>query len=214
MLKKVKDYSDSSKDNKDNIKFTIPIFSNQKLLLFLSSGRVLTLDPDLLPGGKASPKSYIELIDVGIDEKLIGIFNAYIHDKLILVTKFGKGFILISKNMITNHKKGKNIINLKKNDELIKIHYIKCEHLSLVSKSEKLLIFDINSLPTLNKGSGVQLIKLKNNDYISDSSLIDINKGLTWKHRSKVRNLKDISLWIGKRAQVGKKIPKFFNKKS
>jgi len=42
--------------------------------LFLSSGKVLTLDPNVLPGGKASPKSYIELINVGVDEKLIGVF--------------------------------------------------------------------------------------------------------------------------------------------
>ena len=36
----------------------------------------MTLDPNLLPGGKANPKSYIELINVGVDEKLIAVFNA------------------------------------------------------------------------------------------------------------------------------------------
>ena len=212
LLKKVKDYSENTNEKDKNIKFSISIYSNQKLLLFLSSGKVLTLDPNLLPGGKASAKSYIELINVGIDEKLIGVFNPNSQDKLILISKFGKGFISIADKMITNQKKGKNIINLKNNDELLNVHYFDNDHLALVSKNQKLLIFDIGSLPTLNKGKGVQLMKLKENDYISDTSLLDLNKGLYWNKGAKIKNLKDINFWIGKRSQVGKKIPKMFNK--
>ena len=82
----------------------------------------------------------------------------------------------------------------------------------MVSKNEKLLIFDTTSLPTLNKGVGVQLMKIKENDFVCDSSLIDSKEGLFWNKGSKLKNLKDIDFWIGKRAQVGKKIPKGFNK--
>jgi len=212
LLKKVKDYSENNQEKNSNIKTSIPILSNHKLLLFLSSGKVLTLDPRILPGGKASSKSYIELINVGIDEKLIGVFNANKQDKLILITKFGKGFITISEKLITNQKKGKNIINLKDSDELLNVHHYDNDYLALVSKNEKLLIFDTTSLPTLNKGVGVQLMKIKENDCVCDSSLFDFKEGLFWNKGSKLKNLKDIDFWIGKRAQVGKKIPKGFNK--
>jgi len=212
LLKKVKDYSENNQEKNSNIKTSIPILSNHKLLLFLSSGKVLTLDPRILPGGKASSKSYIELVNVGIDEKLIGVFNANKQDKLILITKFGKGFITISENLITNQKKGKNIINLKDSDELLNVHHYNNDYLALVSKNKKLLIFDTTSLPTLNKGVGVQLMKIKENDCVCDSSLFDFKEGLFWNKGSKLKNLKDIDFWIGKRAQVGKKIPKGFNK--
>jgi len=212
LLKKVKDYSENNQEKNSNIKTSIPILSNHKLLLFLSSGKVLTLDPRILPGGKASSKSYIELVNVGIDEKLIGVFNANKQDKLILITKFGKGFITISEKLITNQKKGKNIINLKDSDELLNVHHYDNDYLALVSKNEKLLIFDTTSLPTLNKGVGVQLMKIKENDCVCDSSLFDFKEGLFWNKGSKLKNLKDIDFWIGKRAQVGKKIPKGFNK--
>ena len=212
LLKKVKDYSENNQEKDNNIKTSIPILSNHKLLLFLSSGKVLTLDPRILPGGKASSKSYIELVNVGIDEKLIGVFNANKQDKLILITKFGKGFITISEKLITNQKKGKNIINLKDSDELLNVHHYDNDYLALVSKNEKLLIFDTTSLPTLNKGVGVQLMKIKENDCVCDSSLFDFKEGLFWNKGSKLKNLKDIDFWIGKRAQVGKKIPKGFNK--
>ncbi len=211
-LKKVKDYSEEDQEKDSSIKNFIPISSNQKLLMFLSSGKVLTLDPNVLPGGKASPKSYIELINVGVDEKLIGVFNANKQKKLLLISKFGKGFISIAENMLTNQKKGKNIINLKNNDALLNVHSLENKYLALVSKNEKLLVFDSSSLPTLNKGAGVQLMKIKDKDQIVGSSLIDLNEGLSWRKASKTKTLKDIQFWIGKRAQVGKKIPKGFNK--
>jgi topoisomerase-4 subunit A len=211
-LKKVKDYSEDNQDKDSSIKNFIPISSNHKLLLFLSSGKVLTLDPNVLPGGKASPKSYIELINVGVDEKLIGVFNANTQNKLLLISKFGKGFISISEKMTTNQKKGKNIINLKNNDELLNVHFLENKYLALVSKNEKLLVFDTSSLPTLNKGAGVQLMKIKDKDCIVDSSLFDLKQGLSWNKVSKTKNLKDVQFWLGKRAQVGKKIPKGFNK--
>ncbi len=210
LLKKVKDYSEDNKDN--NIRTSIPIASNHKLLIFLSSGKALTLDPNLLPGGKAAPKSYIELINVSVDEKLISVFNANTQKKLLLISKFGKGFISITEKMITNQRKGKNIMNLKNNDQLLNVHHLENNHLALVSKNEKLLIFETSSLPTLNKGSGVQLMKIKDKDFIVDSCLLNLDEGLLWTKASKNKNLKDIDFWIGKRAQVGKKVPRGFNK--
>ena len=149
---------------------------------------------------------------MGVNEKLIGVFNPHTQDKLLLVSKFGKGFISIAENMITNQKKGKNIFRLKNGDELLKVHFANKDHLALVSKNEKLLIFENDSLPTLSKGYGVQLMKIKSNDSLSDCAIIDINEGLSWSKGSKIKNLKEIEFWIGKRAQVGKKIPKGFNK--
>ena len=71
---------------------------------------------------------------------------------------------------------------------------------------------DTSILPTLNKGAGVQLMKIKEKDCIIDTSLFDLKEGLFWNKGSKLKSLKDIDFWIGKRAQVGKKIPKGFNK--
>ena len=88
----------------------------------------------------------------------------------------------------------------------------KNNHLALVSKNEKLLIFETSSLPTLNKGAGVQLMKIKDKDFIIDTSVFDYKEGLSWRKASKTKNLRDVQFWKGKRAQVGKKIPKGFNK--
>ena len=92
------------------------------------------------------------------------------------------------------------------------VHHLANDHLALVSKNEKLLIFDTATLPTLNKGTGVQLMKIKDKDYIVDSMLFDPQKGFFWTKNSKIKSLKDSEFWKGKRAQVGKKVPKGFNR--
>ena len=148
-LKKVKDYSEDNQDKDSSIKNFIPISSNHKLLLFLSSGKVLTLDPNVLPGGKASPKSYIELINVGVDEKLIGVFNANTQKQILLVSKLGKGFISISENMVTNQKKGKKLFNLKNDDKVIKVLNLTKKYIACVTKLQKMLIFECYVLPRL-----------------------------------------------------------------
>ena len=85
-------------------------------------------------------------------------------------------------------------------------------HIACVSKNGKLLIFETSSLPILKKGGGVQLQKIKNDESLSDIQTFHLSDGLFWKVGSQLRNIKDIDFWIGKRSQVGTKIPKRFNK--
>ena len=63
--------------------------------------------------------------------------------------------------MITNQKKGKQVFNLKTNDYLVKVLNYDKKYLACVTKLAKMLIFDTESLPTMNKGLGVQIIKIK-----------------------------------------------------
>ncbi len=55
-------------------------------------------------------------------------------------------------------------------------------------------------------------MKIKDQDNISDIKEINPEDGLEWYSGSKNRKLENLDFWIGKRAQTGKKIPKFFNK--
>ena len=213
-LKKIKEHIDLAhlKNNDKSIHSAIHLMSNQKLLIFVSSGRVFTLDPNLLPSGKSKPKSFIYFIEAGTNEKMVNILLPEENKKCVIASLKGKGFIAYTFSLISNQKKGKKIINLKTNDILIKVLNYDKSHLAAVNKSKKILIFPVDSLPVLQKGVGVQLMRIKESDTLSDIQLIDLSDGLTWLIGSKIRNLEDIDFWIGKRAQSGKKIPKYFNK--
>ena len=213
-LKKIKEHIDLAqlKNNDKSIQSAIHLMSNQKLLIFVSSGRVFTLDPNLLPSGKSNPKSFVYFIEVGTDEKMVNILLPEENKKCVLASSKGKGFITDTFSLISNQKKGKKILNLKTNDSLIKVLDCDKSHLATVNKSKKILIFPLESLPVLQKGVGVQLMRIKESDALSDIQLIDLSNGLTWQIGSKMRTLEDIDFWIGKKAQSGKKVPKYFNK--
>ena len=213
-LKSYKDHLpiDQIKKNQKNVNDIFHIQSNQKLLIFVSSGRVFTVNPNELPSGKSNPKSYIYFIETESSEKLVGALVPEENRNCLLSSLNGKGFIVDSNSLISNQKKGKKLFNLKISDILIKVLNANKQYIAITNKSGKLLIFNIESLPILQKGSGVQLMKLKKNELIADIKLLDQSEGLTWSSGSKVKKLNDISFWIGKRAQSGKKVPKYFNK--
>jgi len=101
---------------------------------------------------------------------------------------------------------------LKSGDELIKLTSNVKTHIACVSKNSKLLVFSTKDLPILARGGGVQLQKINKDNVLSDIQTFNFSDGITWKIGSQLRNEKDVEFWLGKRSQVGKKVPKRFNK--
>tara|TARA_Y100000590_G_scaffold457815_1_gene611236 strand:+ start:345 stop:2546 length:2202 start_codon:yes stop_codon:yes gene_type:complete len=213
-LKTFRDHLDENKIKKtvNDVLFYKKLFSNQKILIFVSTGRVYTIDPNVLPTGKSNPKSYMLYVDSNSDEKLIGI-QIYKNDlKCIVASKFGKGFIADLSEILTSQKKGKQLFNLKPQDQLIVITNNVSSYLACISKKSKMLIFKTSELPILKKGGGVQLQKIKKDESLSDIQTFELKNGISWKIGDQLRNEKNLDSWIGKRSQSGKKIPKRFNK--
>ena len=214
LLKSYKDHIDLEKlrlNNKDIIK-AYHILSNQKLLIFVSSGRVFTLNPNELPSGKANPKNFIYYIDSNINDRLVKLLPFTKNLLCLVASSKGKGFIADLQNIQTLQKKGKQLFNLKKDDHLIKVIQQNKSHIACVNSDAKLLIFEIKTLPVLQKGGGVQLQKIKNNIQLTDIQNFNLEQGISWKTRSFNKNEKLLDFWVGKRAQSGKKVPKRFNK--
>ena len=145
------------------------------------------------------------------NDKVTGLLSS-IHEELLIVSKNGKGFISNTESLVTNQKKGKQLFNLKNNDVVIKVINLTKEHIACVTKLQKMLIFEIDALLKLQKGGGVQLIKIKKDDFLSDVTQLTIGDGLEWSTGSKNRKLEDVEFWIGKRAQAGKKFLNFLIK--
>ena len=215
LLKSYKDHTDINKllSVQKEVNDVYHIISNQKLLVFASSGRVFTINPLDLPSGKSNPKNFIYFIDSNINDKLVKVIPYSDGLKCFVASLKGKGFVADLTNIQTSQKKGKQLFNLKNNDLLLKVIINNKTHLACINNDSKLLIFKINQLPILQRGGGVQLQKIKNNNFIADIQLFNLEDGITWQNGSLNQKLKELKFWLGKRAQSGKKIPKRFNKK-
>ncbi|PPR45209.1 MAG: DNA topoisomerase 4 subunit A [Alphaproteobacteria bacterium MarineAlpha5_Bin8] len=212
----IKTFKDHLDDNKlkntfKNVLNYLKILSNQKILLFVSSGRVFTIDPSILPSGKSNPKNFIYYVESNSNDKIIGILTYTENLKCIVASKFGKGFLADLSDISTSQKKGKQLFNLKNEDQLIKISTNISKHIACLSSNSRLLIFKTDELPILKKGAGVLLQKVSKN-YLSDIQSFELSEGISWKYGKIVKTEKNLDFWIGKRSQVGKKVPKRFNK--
>ncbi len=214
LIKTYKEHIDINKliSNQKDIIDAYHIMSNQKLLIFTSSGRVFTINTNILPSGKANAKNFIYFVNSNMNDKLIKFIPYTPNLKCLIATKKGKGFIADLSNIQTSQKKGKQLFNLKNNDQVFKVIPVDKTHLACVNKDAKLLIFEIKDLPVLQKSGGVQLQKIKENSVLLDIQIFNLIDGISWKIGSLNRNEKEVDFWIGKRAQSGKKVPKRFNK--
>ena len=64
-------------------------------------------------------------------------------------------------------------------------------------------------MPKLQKGGGVQLIKIKKDDFLSDVTQLTIEDGLEWSTGSKIENWKMLSFGLEKELRLVKKFLSF-----
>ncbi len=78
-------------------------------------------------------------------------------------------------------------------------------------RNRKLLVFPLEQLPEMARGSGVILQKYKDGG-LADVKTFTLAEGLTWRLGDKTRTEHDLRPWLGERAQAGRLPPNGFPK--
>ena len=76
------------------------------------------------------------------------------------------------------------------------------DHVAVIGTKRKLLIFPLEELPEMSRGSGIILQKYSQGG-LSDVTTLDLNEGLSWQTGAGTRTEADIKSWVGRRAQAG-----------
>lgn len=119
--------------------------------------------------------SYFSMID---NEQIIDVFVYQENKKILLCSNFGVGFVINSNNLLSNKKSGKRVFKVKKNDLLHSAILINEDHKFIMfvfknNTESRCSLVDINSIPQLDKGTGVFLFKTKNSSLLFMTSLDD-----------------------------------------
>ena len=83
--------------------------------------------------------------------------------------------------------------------------------MALVGENRRLLVFPLEQVPVLARGSGVILQRFKDGG-LKDAKVFRLADGLTWKLGDKTRTETALRDWIGDRAQAGRLPPNGFPK--
>ncbi len=202
----------------DGPRFTFHAETTDRLLVFGSNGRFYTLSAVSLPGGRGMGEPLRLMVDLPNEAEIVDIFVHKADRKLLVASNAGDGFVVPEKDVIAQTRTGKQVINVKGDTRAMICQPVSGDHVAVVSKNGRFLVFALDELPELGRGKGVRIQKynmargrqgtLELDGGLSDITTFTWSEGLSWSMGGgKTRHEPDLSEWLGKRAGIGKKAP-------
>lgn len=199
----------------ENIALLMHARSNDKIILVSNFGKFYTIEADNILTGSSTGRPISSYLTLADNEKIIDSFKFDNEGEIFIYTKNGYGFIALEKSLETNKKTGKKVMNIKGDDIVVGISKVLKDADSAIiicdaDGKNKMLAFNINEIPKLDKGRGVILVKGKSLKVVSAT---------IFNSKSVIKDQIDKTLFdkstiednYGKRAQSGKVIKNYKN---
>jgi len=208
----VTDLSGVAFKSDDGLKFAFPAETTSKITVFATNGRFYTIEAAKLPGGRGHGEPVRLFIDLDQDGDLVAVFPYLGGRKFLLASSVGRGFVVAEDEGVANTRKGKQVLNVKAPDAARALAVVEGELVAAIGENRKMVIFGIEQLPEMARGSGVRLQRYKDGG-LSDIKTFKGDDGLAWTDtagRAFSLTLKELADWRGNRADAGRIAPKGF----
>ncbi|HEU0223719.1 MAG TPA: DNA topoisomerase IV subunit A [Paracoccaceae bacterium] len=194
----------------DEARFGFHAESTDRLILAASNGRFFTLSCDRLPGGRGTGEPVRLMVDLANDAEIVALLVHRPEGRLILASSQGEGFVVPEAEVVAQTRGGKVVMNLAEGARLKVCRLLSGDHLAVVGRNRKLLVFPLTELPEMARGKGVRLQKYRDGG-LSDALGIRLADGLSWKEQGgRTRRESDLSEWLGRRGSAGRMAPRGF----
>ena len=202
----------------DGPRFTFHAETTDRLLVFGSNGRFYTVSAANLPGGRGMGEPLRLMVDLPNEAEIVDFFIHQPERKLLVASSAGDGFVVPEQDVIAQTRSGKQVLNVKDDARAMVCKPVAGDHVAVVSRNGRFLVFPVSDLPEMGRGKGVRIQKynmargrqgtLELDGGLSDLTTFNWAEGLSWEMGGgKTRTEPDLSEWLGKRAGVGKKPP-------
>ncbi|MEZ5910785.1 MAG: DNA topoisomerase IV subunit A [Paracoccaceae bacterium] len=194
--------------------------TTDKILLFGTNGRFYTLSGANLPGGRGMGEPVRLMVDLPNEADIVALMVHRPGERFIVASSGGDGFVVPSDEVVAQTRAGKQVMNLSGDARAAVCKPVAGDHVAVVSKNRKLLVFALEELPELTRGKGVRLQKynmargrqgvLELDGGLSDVTTFEMAKGLSWAMPNGNTRTEAMAEWVAKRAGVGKAPPHGF----
>ncbi len=197
----------------DRAGFVAEAMTTDKILIFGSNGRFYTLAGDQLPPGRGFGEPVRLMVGLPNDADIIDMEVYQTDIKMLVAADDGRGFIVNMDDCVAQTKNGKQILNVsgKVEAKLCKPIGEGHDHIAIMGKNRKMIVFDLAQIPEMAKGKGVILQRYKDGG-LSDLKTFKWDDGLSYKYGSGETLVEDLNPWLGERAQAGRLPPNGFPK--
>lgn len=205
-LKGNADTSDLKFKEGDSLAFKVNTYTTDHIMLFATNGRFYSILGNDIMGGRGFGEPIRLKIDLPQDADVVEMFIFKPDQKLLVASRLGKGFIVDSNNIIAQTRAGKIILNLADNDKAHLCREVVGDSVAVIGNNRKLLVFKRDEIPTMVRGSGVILQKYAGAK-LSDVRFFNWNEGLPYPSGNGIHIEPDMTMWLARRATVGKVPP-------
>jgi topoisomerase-4 subunit A len=151
------------------------------------------------------------LADLANDDKVLELFVPREGARYLVVSASGRGFVVKADDLAAEKRTGKQVLNLRDGEAAALCIPADGDHIAIVGSNRKLLVFPLDQVPELARGTGVALQRYKDAT-VADARVFRMADGLTWKSGERTRSETNLRDWLGERAQVGRLPPNGFPK--
>jgi topoisomerase-4 subunit A len=183
--------------------------STDKIALLATNGRVYTLKGSDIPRGRGDGQAIRLLVELTNEDGVLRLFIPDMAQKYLVASSAGRGFILPGAELASERRAGKTILVLKPGEEWAACVPVRGDHIAIIGQNRKLLVFPLDQLPEMPRGTGVQLQKYKDGG-MADVKTFAMAEGLTWRIGEKTRTEPKLTEWLGARATAGRLPPNGF----
>ena len=200
----------------DGLAFILHAQTTDKLLLAASDGRFYTLGCDKLPGARGFGEPVRTMVDLESDAHVSALMVHRPGGRLLLASTHGKGFVAAMDDLLAETRKGRQVVNLKDGAALRVIRPIgeAHDHVAVFGDNRKLVVFNLEELPVMTRGQGVQLQRYRDGG-MSDATTFVLADGLSWQmggSGERTRTETEIRMWKVARGASGRMPPQGFPK--
>jgi len=188
--------------------------TTDKLLIAADNGRVYTLGGDKLPGGRGFGEPIRLAIDLEAESEIVAMLVVRPEMKLLAASSDGRGFVTSGEAVLAETRKGKQLMKLRPKARLAVVKPVggQADSVAVIGENRKMLVFKLDELPELGRGSGVQLQRYRDGG-LSDAMAFVLAEGISWPlggESGRVRSETDLTPWRAIRGASGRIAPNGF----
>ena len=188
--------------------------TTDRLLVAADNGRVYTVGGDKLPGGRGFGEPIRLTIDLEAESEIVAMFVVRPESRMLVASSDGRGFVTTGEAVLAETRKGKQLMNLRTGAKLASLKLVgpQADSIAVIGENRKMLVFKLDELPELGRGSGVQLQRYRDGG-LSDAMAFVLAEGISWPlggESGRVRSETDLTPWRAIRGASGRIAPNGF----
>ncbi len=193
----------------DKLKLLLPCQTADRLTLLATNGKAFTLKAGELPRGRGDGQPVRLLAEMANEDDVTALFLAVEGTRYLIASNTGRGFIVAAGELSAEKRTGKQVLNVKPGEEAALCVPCDGDHVAVIGENRKLLVFPLDQVPELTRGSGV-ILQRYHDGGLADAKVFRLEDGLSWRLGDRVRTETDLRPWLGERGTAGKLPPNGF----